>query len=108
MYENPNYTPNTCNGLATLGGNIVVRDFVTSAFTSEGKLGIFVCNVSASTKTARVVLQAQRDYGINSGTVSIVGADGTRTKISEIKNGTAKVSLSLGSTQVVQLEVTSN
>lgn len=108
MYENPNYTPNTCNGLATLGGNIVVRDFVTSAFTSEGKLGIFVCNVSASTKTARFVLQAQRDYGINSGTVSIIGADGTRTKISEIKNGTAKISLSLGSTQVVQLEVTSN
>lgn len=108
MYENPNYTPNTCNGLATLGGNIVVRDFVTSAFTSEGKLGIFVCNVSASTKTARFVLQARRDYGINSGTVSIVGADGTRTKISEIKNGTAKISLSLGSTQVVQLEVTSN
>lgn len=108
MYENPNYTPNTCNGLATLGGNIVVRDFVTSAFTSEGKLGVFVCNVSASTKTARFVLQAQRDYGINSGTVSIVGADGTKTKISEIKNGTAKISLSLGSTQVVQLEVTSN
>lgn len=89
-----------------IGGTHTLDDVVTSAYkTSDGRIAIFLANVSKNDVNAKFVLNALRDYGISAGDVYVTSTNGTKTKIASIKNGSAKIDLSLATGEVYMLEL---
>ncbi len=87
-------------GNEILQGSIIVDKVVTSAFQSNGKTAIFLCNITPEDLECNFILQAERDYGIEFGSVYINGV-----KLGDIVDGKANISLSLNSREVMMIEI---
>lgn len=101
-YHNLNYTPYTCVGMDTLSGQAALPNVVVSAWQNEGKNALFLCNASSESRTVTFTLEAERDFGVSTGTVLLYGEKGS-TQLGKIKNGTAKITLTLAPQQIVML-----
>lgn len=105
-FNNPNYTPRTCNNLLTLSGEESLNDVVTSAFRFNNKIGIFLSNITNKDITVNFILHTFRDYGIDNGEVYLVSSiNGKKKSIGKIKNGKAKISIDLLEKEVYMLEI---
>ena len=104
-YENPNYTPGICNNLQTLSGTAEHDCVVTSAFSHNGQVGLFFCNVTNSVQTVHFTLQAERDYGIEAGDVYLQ-TEQTGQYLTSLQRGKAQITLQLEPKKPVLLRLT--
>ncbi len=89
-----------------IGGTHTLDDVVMSAYkTTDGRIAIFLANVSQNNINTKFVLNALRDYGIANGKVYVTSTNGAKTQIATIKNGSAKIDLSLATGEVYMLEI---
>lgn len=98
-YYNKNY-----NNGAGLRGTIVTENVVVSAYEANGRIAVFLCNVTDKAADVKFVLNALREYGISEGKVSVVYG-GNENKTFMIDGGKAKIALKLPSRKVVMLEI---
>ena len=94
-YFNPNH-----NDQNFLRGKTTIADIVVSAFESNGKTALFFANITDSDIDLKFVLNALRDYGINSGTINYTDSG---VKLTEIKNGKANIDLTIKAKTVISI-----
>jgi len=102
--NNPNIGPS--NGTFPLGGTAIVDEVVISTYEYNDKIAIFFSNITEEDIDVDFILKALRDYGIEEGDVvltSTVGDEGVR--IARVKNGIAKIRITLKSRQVYMIEI---
>ena len=85
------------------GGIVVQNKVITSAYEYNGKIAVFLCNHTKKNLTVNFVLNALRDYSVNSSEIYLV-TDNGREKLTDIVNGKANISLLLESRKVYMLE----
>lgn len=95
-----NYLNTSVVGDIPSRGTARVNKVVTSAWRYGESTAVMLSNVTAEPVEVRFVLQAGRDYGIMSGTVWLGGK-----KIGAVKNGKAKISLTLSPRKADMLEI---
>lgn len=83
-------------------GEMLCDEVVVSAFEYDGKVAIFLCNVTDSEITLDFNLDAMDLYGINSGKVSAISKDYKASK-GLIQNGSVDINLSLPIREVMML-----
>lgn len=102
--NNPNINP-SC-GTYPLSGTKAYNDVVVSAYEANGKVAIFFTNITNKTVDVKFVLNALRDYGISTGDVLLTSTVGDSLRnLSQIKNGTANIDLSLKAKEVYMIEI---
>lgn len=101
-YDNLNYKPYSCNGLDTLSGETTLPNVVCTAYSANGTIAIFLCNVSTQTQQAEFTLDAQTLYGVNSGAITAY-TQGAESEAGVIKDGSAALKLTLEPQQIVML-----
>lgn len=101
-FKNLNYTPYSCVGKEALEGEVEVKNVVTSAFEYEGEVALFLCNVTQQTEELNFTVYAGRDYGVEEGVLCL----GTE-EIAQVKDGTAKVKITLAPHEIAMLTLRS-
>lgn len=96
----------TSSGIAD-GGEIVWDKVITSAYSYNGSIGVFLCNPTSDEQEINFIINALADYGIESGVVELVNENGSSV-LCNIESGKAKVSLTIGSREVVLLVLEAN
>lgn len=94
------YLNTSAIGDTVFSGKAIVDKVVTSAYSYDNKVGIFLSNITQEKTSVAFVINANRDYGINDGNVYLNGK-----KIAKVKNGKAKIKLDLDSRAIYMLEV---
>ena len=103
--NNPNISP--ANGTYPLSGIAKVKEVVISTYEANGKIAIFLSNITENDIEVSFVLNVLRDYGIEAGSISLTSTIGdVNETVSSIKKGTANIDLTLKSRQVYMLEIT--
>ena len=103
-FNNPNYTPGTCNGQTTLGGIETYDDVLASAYSYNGKMAFFLSNITNKDREVAFEINMLEEYGLSDGTIYLVDQTGER-KLTEINNGIAKISVSLKPYSIIMLEI---
>ena len=103
-FNNPNYTPGTCNGLSKLGGIETYDDVLSSAYSYNGKTAFFLSNITNADKTVSFEVNMLEDYGISSGTIYLVDQNGEKV-LTQVENGIAKISVTLKPYSIIMLEI---
>ncbi len=79
-------------------------DVISAAYRKDGKIGIFLANVTDNRVPLKFIVDALRDYGIEKGTVTLTTMDGKK-ELSRVEKGKAKIDLTLAEREVVLLEI---
>lgn len=86
-------------------GQLTVDDVVVTAFESEGKIAVFLCNTTGESIEARFILNTLRDYGIDSAAVTLRSASSEDSQMAAVEDGKAKIQLDLEPRKVYMLEI---
>ena len=90
----------------SVSGEWEVDDIVSSAYQNENKIAVFITNVSANPIATGFKLQAERDYGISSGSVYLISSRNNEKRyVGKIKNGTLNIGLNLQPHHIYMLEI---
>ena len=93
-----------CHVAPVLSVNTGALNVISTAYRNEDSIGIFLANTKVDTINAKFILHAGRDYGINEGTVYQY-INGEKVAIAQIKNGKAKIDITLLPQEVYMLEI---
>ncbi len=105
-FNNPNYTPRTCNNYLTLSGEDTLDDVVVSSFKYSNNIAIFLSNITSKDLDVAFVLHALRDFGITNGTIYMTSSLGdNKVKIGSLENGNSNIQINLKSHEVYMLEI---
>lgn len=104
--EKISYSFNQSKNVETNRGNgrIIVDKLIASSYEYDGNIGIFFANSTNEIEETDFVLDAYRYYGIKNGSITYVDEDGYYT-LSQVKNGLARISLTVKPRKVVMLEI---
>jgi hypothetical protein len=93
---------NVVNGMAVLRGTTSVDSVITSAYTHEGKAGLFFVNVTREPVNAAFRINGDW-YGKTEGAVYLASGDGE--KLGDLENGIREITIELPPRRVVMLEL---
>ena len=85
-------------------GEMLCDNVVVSAFEYDGKIAIFLCNITEDSISLNFGLDALEMYGISSGNIYSYNND-NRSLQASINNGKANIGLNLPSREVVMLVI---
>ena len=86
-------------------GEMMLDPVVASAFESDGKIAIFLCNITGEEKQVSFTLDANNLYGKAEGSVSLVNDGGTKQNLASLADGKAEVSIDLSARSVYMITV---
>lgn len=86
-------------------GYMQLKPVVTSAYTYNGKVAIFMCNIAENNKNVEFNLDALSLYGISSGNVGYVCDNGQKVSLGTLENGSLNISMDLNSRSVYMITI---
>ncbi len=98
------YTLTRFEGGTRIEGDAVLDNAVVYAYRHNGKVGIFLGNATDRELALKFILDALRDYGIKSGEITLNRLGG-KQKLCDIKDGKAKVGVTLAPRETALLEI---
>ena len=101
-YSNLNYTQYSCLGMDQLSGQAELPNVVTTAWQNGKENAVFLCNTSGESVSVTFTLEAGRDFGVDAGVVTQYAQSGS-AEICKIKDGTAKITVTIQPQQVIML-----
>lgn len=98
------YTLTRFEGTKKKEGVARFDDVISTAYRKGEKIGVFLGNVTDSRVSLKFVIDALRDYGIETGTIALQTLDGKK-ELFQVEKGKAKIDLTLSEREVVLLEI---